>query len=213
LRHDLRRFPTGKASKSSNLCQERHSMYTASDLRKGLKIEFEGQLYDIVEFNFFKPGKGQSMYKCRIKNMLTGAVMDKTFREVDKIGQPDVEYRTLHYSYNDGTHYVFSDQRTYEEFSIDASVMGDKRFFLVDDIKVDVLFHNGRAVDITLPFFVEKQIAETEPGVRGDTATNVTKPAKIDSGHEIRVPLFINIGDWVRIDTRTGQYEDRVSKG
>jgi elongation factor P len=91
--------------------------------------------------------------------------------------------------------------------------MGDKRFFLVDDIKVDVLFHNGRAVDITLPFFVEKQIAETEPGVRGDTATNVTKPAKIDSGHEIRVPLFINIGDWVRIDTRTGQYEDRVSKG
>ncbi len=188
-------------------------MYTASDLRKGLKIELEGQLYDIVEFNFFKPGKGQAMYKCRIKNLLTGSVMEKTFREVDKIGKPDVEYRTLHYSYNDGTHYVFTDLRSYEEFSIEAAVLGDKRFFLVDDIKCDVLFHNGRAVDVTLPYFVEKQITETEPGVRGDTATNVTKPAKIDSGHEIRVPLFIDVGDWVRIDTRTGEYEDRVSKG
>lgn len=188
-------------------------MYAASDLRKGLKIELDGVPFDIVEFQFVKPGKGQAMYKCRIKNLMTGSVNDRTFREVDKIGKPDIEYRTLHYSYNDGVHYVFADQKTYEEFPIEGEVMGANRFLLVDDIKVDVLFFNGRAIGVTLPFFVEKKIVDTEPGVRGDTATNVTKPAKIDSGHEIRVPLFIDKGDWVRIDTRTGEYVDRVSKG
>lgn len=187
--------------------------YSASDLRKGLRIELDGQPFEIVEFQFVKPGKGQAMYKCRIKNLMTGGVVDRTFREVDKIGQPDIETRTLHYSYNDGTHYVFTDPRTYEEFPIDADALGDKRFFLVDDLRVDVLFFQGRAIDVTLPFFVEKEIVETEPGVRGDTATNVTKPARIDTGHEIRVPLFIEQGDWVRIDTRTGEYADRVTKG
>jgi elongation factor P len=188
-------------------------MYTASDLRKGLKIELDGQPYDIVEYQFVKPGKGQAMYKCRIKNLVTGNVVDRTFREVDKIGKPDIEERKTHFSYAEGDVYVFSDQRTFEEVRVGADVLGDRRYYLGEDIEVSILLHNGRAIDVTLPYFIEKQVAETEPGVRGDTATNVTKPAKIDNGYEILVPLFINQGDWVRIDTRTGQYVDRVRKG
>jgi elongation factor P len=187
-------------------------MYTASDLRKGLKIELEGVPFDVVEFEFFKPGKGQAMYKCRIKNLVTGAVLDKTFREVDKIDKPDIEDRELHYSYPEGDHFVFMDNKTYEQVTIPADIIGEKRHFLVEELKVDILFHNGRAISVELPSFVEKVIAETEPGARGDTATNVTKLAKLGTGYEVQVPLFINQGDTVRIDTRTGKYFDRVSK-
>ena len=187
-------------------------MYTASDLRKGLKIELEGVPFDVVEFEFFKPGKGQAMYKCRIKNLLTGAVLDKTFREVDKIDKPDIEDRELHYSYPEGDHFVFMDHKTYEQVTIPADVIGEKRHFLAEELKVDILFHNGRPISVELPSFVEKVIAETEPGARGDTATNVTKLARLATGYEVQVPLFINQGDTVRIDTRTGKYFDRVSK-
>ncbi len=188
-------------------------MLNASDLRKNLKIEIDGVPYDIVDFNFVKPGKGQAMYKCRIKNLLSGAVTERTFREVDKIGKPDLDQRSGHYSYADGAWCVFIDEDTYEEIRIGSDVLGNRRFFLTEDIHVDILLFNGRPIDVTLPFFIEKQIIHTEPGVRGDTATNVTKPATLDNGYEIRVPLFINEGDWVRIDTRTGLYSDRVSKG
>jgi len=188
-------------------------MYTVSDLRKGIKIEFEGTPYDVVDFEFFKPGKGQAMYKCRLKNLLTGAVTDKTFRAVDKIDKPDIEDRELSYSYAEGDHFVFMDDRTFEQVIISQDVVGIAKHFLTEDLKVNVLFYNGRALSIELPSFVEKVIAETEPGVRGDTATNVTKPAKLATGYELQVPLFINQGDTVRIDTRTGKYFDRVSKG
>lgn len=188
-------------------------MYTASDLRKGLKIEWEGTPYEVVEFQFYKPGKGQAMYKCRIKNLLSGNVTDKTFREVDHIDKPDIEERELHYSYPEGDHFVFMDNRTFEQVTISAETIGDKKYFLSEELEVNVLFHNGRAIQVDLPSFVEKTIAETEPGARGDTATNVTKPAKLDNGYELGVPLFINAGDVIRIDTRTGKYFDRVSKG
>jgi len=188
-------------------------MYTASDLRKGLKIELDGTPYEIVEYNFVKPGKGQAMYKCRIKNLKTQTTQDRTFREVDAIGKPDLEQRNVRYSYNDGQHYVFTDPKTYEEFGLNTDNLGEARYFLTDDIEVSLLFHNGAVIGVEfVKPFVEKEIVETEPGVRGDTATNVTKPAKIDSGHEIRVPLFINQGDWVRIDTRTGEYVERVAR-
>ncbi len=188
-------------------------MYTASDLRKGLKIELDGVPYEVVEFNFVKPGKGQAMYKCRIKNLITRTTQDRTFREVDKINKPDLEERIVHFSYEDGHHYVFTDPRTFEEFSLSPETLGDARYFLTEDCEVSLLRHNGQviAVEFVKPF-VEKEIVETEPGVRGDTATNVTKPAKIDSGYELRVPLFINQGDWVRIDTRTGEYVERVAR-
>ncbi|MBU1693277.1 MAG: elongation factor P [Verrucomicrobia bacterium] len=188
-------------------------MYTVSDLRKGIKIELDGVPYEVVEFEFYKPGKGQAMYKCRLKNLLMGNTTDRTFRAVDKIGKPDLEERDLVYSYPEGDHYVFMDSRTFEQVTIGAEAIGNQKYFLVENIEVSVLFYNGRAIQVVLPAFVEKVIVETEPGARGDTATNVTKAAKLDNGYEIQVPLFINQGDTVRIDTRTGKYFDRVSKG
>jgi elongation factor P len=121
--------------------------------------------------------------------------------------------RDFTFSYIDGSNYVFSDNDTYEEVMLSEELLGDQKYFIADDMVVEILFHNDRALDITLPNFVEKEIVETEPGARGDTATNVTKPAKLDNGYEIGVPIFINEGDVVRIDTRTGTYADRVSKG
>ncbi len=188
-------------------------MYTAADLRKGLKIEMEGVPYEVVDFQFVKPGKGQAMYKCRLKHMLAGNTMDKTFRAVDKIDKPNIEERELSYSYDEGASFVFMDEKTYEQVHVDADVVGDQKYFLTEDLKVSVLFFNNRAVQVTLPSFVEKTIKETEPGARGDTATNVLKPAKLDNGYEIGVPLFIKEGDTIRIDTRTGKYFERVGRG
>ena len=188
-------------------------MYQASDLRKGLKIEIDGEPYMVTEFQFVKPGKGQAMYKCKIKNIFTGGVVDRTFRSVDKIGKPDLMEKDMTYSYNDGENYVFMDDRTYDQVEIGHDLLGDHVYFLEEDMKCQVLFYNNRAIDITLPNFVEKTISETEPGFKGDTSTNTYKPAKIENGYEVQVPLFINEGDVVRIDTRTGAYADRVAKG
>ena len=186
--------------------------FTAADLRKGLKIELEGIPYEVTEFQFVKPGKGMAMYKCRLRNMLVGNTLDKTFREVDKFDKPDLEDRELAFSYANGDHLVFSDPETYEEVIIEAEALGKNRLLLTDNMHVNVLFFNGKAVEVTLPIFVEKQITETEPGFKGNTATNTYKPAKTQGGYEIQVPLFINQGDWIRIDTRTGEYSDRISK-
>ena len=188
-------------------------MYEASDLRKGLKIELDGEPYIVSEFDFCKHGKGQALYRCKLKNMLSGGTMDRTFRSVDKIERPNLEEKELHFSYDEGDGvYVFFDSRSNDEGRIDASVLGDNVYFLDDDMACSVLFYKERPIEITLPFFVEKKITETEPGARGDTATNVLKPAKIENGYEIQVPLFVNVGDTVRIDTRNGEYADRVSK-
>ena len=185
---------------------------SASDLRKGLKILWEGIPYEITDFQFVKPGKGMAMYKCRIRHMLQGTTQDKTFREVDRFEKPDLMDRELVYSYANGDQYMFSDPETYEEVMINAEALGRNRFFLTDDMHVNVLFFNGKPIEVSLPVFIEKQIIETEPGFKGDTATNTYKPAKIDSGYTIQVPLFINQGDWIRIDTRNGEYSDRIQK-
>ncbi len=187
-------------------------MYTTSDLRKGLKIEIDGDPYVITDFQFVKPGKGQALYRCKLKNIITGSTMDRTYRSADKLGKPDLMQREMVYSYPEGDHFVFMDDSTYEQVTVDKDVIGDMKYFLVEDMPVKVLFFNDLAIDIEMPNFVEKEIIETEPGARGDTATNVTKPAKVDNGYEISVPLFIKEGDWVRIDTRTGEYADRISK-
>ena len=139
-------------------------------------------------------------------------IIEKTFRAVDKIDTPNVETRTLAFSYQEGDKYVFMDNKTYDQVELHGSVLGDQKYFLVEDLECEVLFFNGRAMSVTLPAFVVKEITETEPGARGDTATNVLKPAKIESGFEIGAPLFINVGDRIRIDTRTGKYVERVNK-
>ncbi len=188
--------------------------YDVSDLRKGLKIELDGDPYLVTEFDFCKPGKGQAIYRCKLRNMISGGTTDKSFRSGDKIDTPDLVERTLNYSYDEGDGvFVFIDPNSSEDFRIEESILGRNKYFLDDDMECTVLFFNNRPIEITLPYFVEKVIAETEPGVRGDTATNVTKPAKIENGYEISVPLFVNAGDVVRIDTRTGDYSDRVRKG
>lgn len=184
-------------------------MFSASDLRKGLKIEVDGRPYVITEYNFVKPGKGQAIYTCRIKNMIDGSTQMKQYRSNDKIEKPQLEEKTLVYSYKDGDHYVFMDD-VFAQVILSESVLGDQRFFLKEEIEVSVLFHNGNAIGIELPIFVERKIIHTEPGARGNTATNVLKPATIEGGFELPVPLFVEEGEVIKIDTRTGTYSERV---
>lgn len=186
-------------------------MYSASDLRKGLKIELEGIPYVVADFNFVKPGKGQALYVCKLRNLVSGGTVSKTFRSNDKMDKPNLEEKTLSFSYVEGDRYIFFDE-SYEQVPIPEEVLGDHRFFLAEEMDVEVLFYNGRPVDVALPTFIEKTIMETEPGARGNTATNVMKPARIEGGFELQVPLFINQGDLIKIDTRTNAYADRVSK-
>ena len=187
-------------------------MYSASDLRKGLKIEIDGEPWVVADFDFCKPGKGQALYRCKLKNMITGNGMDKTYRAVEKIGKPNLEERDVFYSYPDGEFFVFSDAETYEEYRLSGSALGDRTYFLKEDAACKILFFNEQPIEVTLPTFIEKVITDTEPGARGDTATNVTKPAKIDNGYQLDVPIFLNEGDLIKIDTRTGEYVERVKK-
>ena len=184
---------------------------TAAELRKGLRVEMDGVPYVISEFNFVKPGKGAAIYTCRLKSLLDGNTFQRAFRSNDTLKRPDLEERSMRFSYPEGDTYIFMDEN-FDQVTLSASVLGDSRFLLYEDCEVRVLFHNGRAVDVTLPTFVEKEILETEPGARGNTATNVLKAANIAGGYEIQVPLFVNQGDVVRIDTRTAEYVDRVPK-
>lgn len=184
-------------------------MYSASDLRKGLRIEIEGAPYIITDFNFVKPGKGPAIYNCRLKNMVSGATLNRSYRSNDTFTEPQLEERTMRFSYQDGDDYVFLD-KNFEQLSVSAAVLGNNRFFLVEDLEVEILIHNGAPIGVELPTFVEKTIVKTEPGLRGDTATNVLKSATLEGGYQIQVPLFINQGDVIRIDTRTGSYGDRV---
>jgi len=186
-------------------------MYSVSDLRKGLKIEIDGEPYEVTDFQFVKPGKGQALYRCKIRNIVNGGTIDRTYRAAEKIDKPDLRERDLVYSYPDGDNYVFMDEN-YEQILISGDALGDQKVFMVEDLECKILFHNDRPIEVTLPNFIERTILETEPGARGDTATNVMKPARIEGDHEIAVPLFVNEGDRVRVDTRTGKYADRVRK-
>lgn len=188
-------------------------MYDVSELKKGLKIEIEGAPCLITDFQFSKPGKGQAIYRCKIKNLSTGSTFERSYRSGDKVDKANLESRKFTFSYQSGDDFVFSDNETFEEVHLNAEQLGQNRFFVIEEMQVDILFHKDKPLDITLPTFIEKAVAETEPGARGNTATNVMKPAKLDNGYEFSVPLFINEGDTVRIDTRTGEYADRVSKG
>jgi len=187
-------------------------MYTAADLRKGLKIEVDGEPYMVTDFDFCKPGKGTALYRCKLKHLLNGSTMDRTFRPVDKFERPDLSEREVVFSYNDGSDYVFMDSKSYEELRLPTSILGDRTHFLADNMECKILFYREKPIEVTLPVFVEKRIGSTEPGARGDTATNVLKPARLENGYELQVPLFVNEGDIVRIDTRTGEYAERVSK-
>lgn len=186
-------------------------MHSASDLRKGLKIEIDGQPYLITEFNFIKPGKGQAIYNCKLKNLVNGSTLTKSYRSNDKMDECKMEQKSLIYSYPEGDQFVFMDEN-YEQLHISAELLGDSKYYLKEDVAVEVLFHNGRPIDITFPNFIERRVIKTEPGARGNTATNVLKPATVEGGLEIQVPLFVNEGDMIKVDTRTCAYADRVLK-
>ncbi len=187
--------------------------YSASDLRQGLKIMHDGIPYVITDFEFCKPGKGTALYRCRLKNLLTGSTMDRTFRPVDSFEIPNVYEREVVYAYKDGENFVFSDDETFEETIVTPEVLAEKVWFMIENTACRILYYNDAPIEVNFVSpFIEKEIVETEPGARGDTANNVMKPAKVDNGYELQVPIFINQGDWVRIDTRTGKYADRVKK-
>ncbi len=182
----------------------------SSDIRKGLKMMWDGQPYVVVDFQFVKPGKGQAFTRTKMKNLLTGNVLERNIRSGDKFDPADVEERSMQYIYPEGESYVFMNATSGEQVSVSAEAVGDSKDFLIDGIEVGILIYRGNPINISLPPHITVEIIESEPGVKGDTASNVTKPATISTGATINVPLFINPGEWVRVDTRTGEYQERV---
>lgn len=186
--------------------------YDTSDIRKGLKVMMDGSPYNIIEFQFVKPGKGAAFTRTKLKNLLTGAVLERNLRSGEKLEAANVETKEMQYLYREGDSFVFMDTKTYDQVMIPSETIGESSLFLPENINVEVLFFNERAVGVTLPNFIEQPVLETDPGFRGDTATGTTKPAKIPTGATVNVPLFINPGDIIRVDTRTGQYLERVGR-
>jgi elongation factor P len=187
-------------------------MYDTSDIRKGLKVLMDGNPYTVVEFQFVKPGKGAAFTRTKMKNLLTGNVLERNLRSGERLEPADVETKTMQYLYADADSFVFMDTSTYDQVQIPRETVGDQSAFMPENINVEVLFFNGRAVDVTLPNFIEQKVIEADPGFRGDTATGATKPVKIGTGASINVPLFISVGDVIKIDTRSGQYLERVGR-
>ena len=187
-------------------------MYTTSDLRKGVKIEISGVPYLIIDFSFIEPGRRQAIYTCKLRNMINGSTMTKSFRSDEKIEKPRLEEKELVYSYKQGDEYVFMDD-DYHQVPIKPDVLGDMEKFLQEDMSVTVLYHNDSPIEVTIPNFVEKKVISAEPGAKGNTATKVTKPVVLEGGYTLQVPIFIQEGDVIKVDTRTGEYSDRVSRG
>ena len=185
-------------------------MVTAGDFRNGVTFEMDGSVYSIIEFQHVKPGKGAAFVRTKIRNVLTGAVTERTFNPTDKFPTAYIERKDMEYLYSDGDLYYFMDNETYEQTPINGSVLGDAFKFVKENMICRVMSYQGNVFGIEPPNFVELMVTATEPGVRGDTATNVTKPATLETGAVIRVPLFINEGEMIRVDTRTGEYMARA---
>lgn len=187
-------------------------MYSVSEIKKGLKVEIDGKPYTVTYFQFVKPGKGQAFTRTKLKNLLTGATLERTFKIVESLKPADISDATMQYLYNDGEAFHFMNTETFEQIGIPVAVVGDDAHWLVDEMEVNVLFWEGKPVNIDLPNFVELQITYCEPGARGNTAQGATKTATLSTGAEIQVPLFVENETWVKVDTRTGEYVERVKK-
>ncbi len=184
-------------------------MILAGDFRKGVTVEIDGQVWSIADFQHVKPGKGAAFVRTRLKNVMTGAVLEKTFSPTDKYPTAHIETREMQYLYNDGDLYTFMDVENYEQLELNREQVEDAINFIVENMNVTIRFYKGNAFSVAAPNFVELTVTECEPGVRGDTATNVTKQATVETGYVVNVPLFVNEGDRIRIDTRTGEYMER----
>lgn len=188
----------------------RCKMVTAGDFRNGVTFEMDGQVMQIIEFQHVKPGKGAAFVRTKIKNVITGAVIEKTFNPTEKFENAYVERKEMQYLYSDGDLYYFMDMETYDQIPLNDDKLGDNFKFVKENTLCKIVSYKGNVFAVEPPMFVELEISDTEPGVRGDTATNVTKLATLETGATIRVPVFINTGDVVRIDTRTGEYLERA---
>ncbi len=185
--------------------------YKTSDFRKGLKVQIDGEPYQMTEMNFVKPGKGNALYKCRLKNLIRGTTLDRVYKGGDTLDSADVEEIETQYLYRQQDTFVFMDSKTYEQYELTADQVEDAWKFLKEGTTCTVMLFNGRPISMTPPSHVSLKVEYCEPGARGDTATNVTKPVKLETGAEILAPLFINMGNVLKIDTRTGEYVERVS--
>lgn len=186
-------------------------MISAGEFRNGVTFELEGNVYQIVEFQHVKPGKGAAFVRTKIKNIITGGVVEKTFRPTEKFEKAHIERKNMDYSYNDGDLYYFMDNETFEMTPLNKDQLGDALKFLKENMTVKLLSYKGNVFGVEAPTFVELQIVDTEPGFKGDTATGATKPATLETGAVINVPLFVDNGEVIRVDTRTGEYMERVN--
>ena len=185
-------------------------MISAGDFRKGVTIEFEGNIYQIIEFQHVKPGKGAAFVRTKLKNIISGGVVEKTFRPTEKCPQARIERKDYQYLYADGDLYYFMDVETYDQIALSKDDIGDALKFVKENEMCKICSYNGKVFSVEPPLFVELEITDTEPGFKGDTATGATKPAVVETGATVYVPLFVNQGDKIKIDTRTGEYLSRV---
>jgi len=184
-------------------------MISVNDFKTGVTVELEGQVYQVVDFQHVKPGKGAAFVRAKLKNVKSGGVVEKTFRGGEKLHRAHLDKRAMQYLYKDGDAYVFMDNDNYEQIAISAGDIGDGVKWLLENMNIQVVMYQSEIMGVEMPNFVELTVVETEPGVKGDTATGASKLAKLESGASVQVPLFINTGDRLRIDTRTGEYMER----
>jgi len=187
-------------------------MLESGDLKKGVKIEIDGEPYILVQFEFVKPGKGQALYKCKLKNMVTGAQFDRTFRSGEKFKQPDLEEQEMEYLYAEGEQFCFMNMTTYVQEYLTEEQLGEAKDFLKENTVCNILLFEGRPIGISLPIFINLKVEETEPWAKGDTASGDSKPATLETGYVLQVPPFIEKGELLKIDTRTGAYVERVKE-
>ena len=185
-------------------------MISAGEFRNGVTFELDGNVFQIVEFQHVKPGKGAAFVRTKLKNVITGGVVEKTFRPTEKMPKAHIERKDYEYLYSDGDLYYFMDQESYEQMPLNADQLGDSLKFVKENMVVKVLSYKGSVFGVEPPTFVELEVTETEPGFKGDTSTGATKPATLETGATIMVPLFFDQGDFIRVDTRTGEYMERV---
>jgi elongation factor P len=185
-------------------------MYTASDLRKGLSIKLENEPHVVSEFNFVKPGKGQALYRCKLKNMITGAQFERTYRSVDVFEPADLREKRMQYLYKEDEKYCFMDNETYEQFFLTADQVGDAKNYLIENIEVEILFFEDKPLGISLPNFIDLKVIQADPWSKGDSVSGKMKPVTLQTGYQIQVPPFVEEGEMIRVDTRTGEYLTRV---
>lgn len=184
--------------------------YNTSDFRKGLKVEIDGEPYLIIECNFVKPGKGNAFYKCKLRNLVRNTVLDRTYKGGDSLEAADVEEVAVQFLYRQGDTFVFMDNKSYEQYELSAEQVDDNWKYIKEGMVCSTVLYNGNPITITPPNHVELTVEYCEPGAKGNTATNVTKPVKVETGAEVQAPAFIEMGNVIKIDTRTGQYVERV---